>query len=566
MSVYQRDERPLRSIRSYMLWRLEKLEAVDLPPPVGAPEGGSWPSEQYREDPVGFFRNVLGFEPWEKQIAIAEMVRDAKRDGKRVAVSSGHKVGKSTICGALALWFYCCFVGARVVLTASTARQVDGIIWREVRMLLAHHGRCVACKSENIERRAQGRQPIPRPCPHSALIDGEPGDMARTGLVAPDFREIKGFTAKEAEAVAGVSGANLLYLCDEASGIPATIFEAIEGNRAGGATSVLIGNPTRLAGEFFEAFHVKKDRFYRTMQVSSEQTPNVLAGRIVVPGLATKDWVDEKREEWGEESAIYSVRVKGEFPKAEVGAVFPLATIEESKLRWSETKGEGALCIGIDPSGKGPHSDESGFAARVGLLARKVYARRGLSEDGHLVEALGLVSTLRERNQEVRIIIDREGEIGAKVWGVFVSYLADKQHAGEFVLVGVRASERATRDGKTYDRVRDELVANLADWMREGGAIPEESKLEADLNAFRWVGHISGRNKLADKDEMRADLGRSPDRADALALAVWGERSEPATAEESAASRQAVAQDFDASDPYAMADAAMRMWRRASGQ
>src|SRR5690606_31880088 len=140
--------------------------------------------------------------------------------------------------GLLAHWFYGSFDDARVIMTSTTARQVDQILWREVKMLRARSGWCVACKRGNQRRREENPinpELIARPCQHSALIREVPGELARTGMKSADFREIVGFTAKEAEAVAGISGRNLLYIVDEASGVAQAIFEAIEGNRAGGA-------------------------------------------------------------------------------------------------------------------------------------------------------------------------------------------------------------------------------------------------------------------------------------------------------------------------------------------
>jgi phage terminase large subunit len=235
-----------------------------------------WPCATYRNNPVGFFREVLGINPWSRQIEIIEAVRDHRR----VAVASGHKVSKSNTAAGLALWFYCSFDNARVVLTSTTARQIDDILWRELRMMV------------------DGAK---------ETIDGEMRELARSGFKA-GFRWITGHTAKEAEAVAGVSGKNLFYIVDEASGVGDPIYEAIEGNRAGGARVLLIGNPTRTEGEHFEAFH-SKSKFYKTIRISSEETPNVVEGREVIPGLCERAWVEEKREEWGVESALYKIRV-----------------------------------------------------------------------------------------------------------------------------------------------------------------------------------------------------------------------------------------------------------------
>ena len=223
---------------------------------------------------MGFFREVLGIEPWEKQIELLELVRDHDR----VSVRAGHKLSKSNSGAGLALWFFSSFADARVVMSSVTARQVDAILWRELKM---QHKRAL----------------VP--------LSGEPHELARSGLKSDDFREIVGFTAKEAEAVAGISGSALFYILDEASGITRPALRSHRGNRAGGAKVLLMGNPTKCEGTFFES-HTNKRAFYRTLHISSEDSPNVKAGRIVVKGLATGEWVEEMRQEWGEESDLFA--------------------------------------------------------------------------------------------------------------------------------------------------------------------------------------------------------------------------------------------------------------------
>ncbi len=480
-------------------------------------EGVSWPSARYHDDPVAFFREVLGVEPWDRQIEVIEAIRD----NPRVAVASGHKVSKSHTAAGIALWFYSSFEDARVVLTSTTSRQVDQILWRELKMLHARSGRCALCKLEDRARAARHEPPGPRPCKHSACLDGEPRELARTGLKSPDFREIVGFTAKEAEAVAGVSGKNLLYIPDEASGIDDAVFEAIEGNRAGGARIVMFSNPTRTEGEFYEAFH-SKAAFYKTIRISSEETPNVKAGRVVVPGLATREWVDEKRLEWGEDSALYKIRVKGEFVLNETGRIFSVHAITESEARWADAIGEGRLCIGVDPAGPGEGGDESAFAVRRGNKIIALVGVTGLSDEAHLVHVLGLIKQYGNQRESLPPLIacDREG-VGYDVWKVLRSHADGREP--KFEVIGVRSSDRAAREPEIYDRVRDELWANLAAWVREGGALIPDTKLEKELHCPEWdTASLRGRMKVTPKTAMRKTLGRSPDRADAVALAVWG--------------------------------------------
>jgi phage terminase large subunit len=489
--------------------------------------GIRWPNDRYRADPVGFAREVLGVDPWEKQREILEAVRDHLR----VTVRSGHKIGKSHTAAIIAFWFFCSFNDARVVMSSTTARQVDEILWREIRKMRSEAGLCLACKKAATQLGPAARSRLVVPCEHSAKIDGKMGDLARSGFRASDMRQIVGFTARDAEAVAGISGENLLYIVDEASGVPDVIFEAMEGNRAGGARLVLISNPTRTEGEFYRS-HTEKalvvhddgktSGFYKAIHVSSEDTPNATSGRKLIPGLAMAEWIEEKRAEWGVDSPLYKVRVRGEFVENEDGKILSVHALLEAETRWKETPDDGRLHIGIDPAGPGLGGDESAFVLRRGRKMLGLFTFRGLTAQGHVGHLLGFLRDhSTEREQRPIVAVDREGPIGAELSGTLAALLERPEHRDAFVLVPVRASDRAIREPHLYDRVRDELWASLARWISEGGAILEDARLSKELHAPEWIGQVTGRLKATPKDEIRKALGRSPDRADALALAVW---------------------------------------------
>ncbi len=492
-------------------------------------EASVWPSPRYRESPVGFFREILGVEPWSRQVEVIEAIRD----NPRVAVRGGHKISKSHTFAGIALWFYSSYDQARVVMSSTTSRQVDAILWRELRMMHAFSGRCVACKQLDEEKVERRERTGPRPCPHSALITGDLHDKARTGLISDDFREIQGFTAREAEAVAGVSGKNLLYLLDEASGIPEPIFEAIEGNRAGGARIAMFSNPTRTEGEFFEAFEGSKKKFYKTLTISSEEVPNVVLGREVIRGHATREWIEEKKQEWGEDSPLYTIRVKGRHALKEEGKILSVHAIIEAERRWAEHVDEngvpllvpGRLFLGLDPAGPGGAGDESAWALRREWKISKLHCRRGLNEDAHLVETLGLIEVDRRLNDlKPLVILDRDGPIGAKIFNRFRAYIEELESRGgapAFELYGVRSSERAKLRPNEYDLVRDEMYMSFHLWVKDGGAFPEDSRLAKDLHAPKWELDVRNRAKATPKKELRAILGRSPDRGDACILSTW---------------------------------------------
>lgn len=509
---------------SAALGALRELHALE--------SGIQWPSPKFRDNPVGFATDIIGQHVWAAQVEILEAVRDHDR----VSVRSGHKIGKSNTAGILAWWFFSSFTDARVVLTSVTARQVDAVLWREVRKMRARAGRCHDCKVSDLSRSDEQRRrfPAPNPCAHSSLLSpGRMPDLARSGFRADDLREIVGFTAREAEAVAGVSGENILYLPDEASGIDDAIFQAIDGNRAGGAKICLFSNPTRTEGEFFDSHHSKELKldangkrvgFYKTIHVSSESTPNVLEGRKVIPGLATREWVEEKKREWGVDSALYKVRVKGEFVLNEEGKILSLHELTLAELRWEDTVGEGPLCIGLDPSGPGDAGDDSVFAPRRGLKVFPLHVpTQGLTAEQHITELLFVISQHRlPRESHLPIvIIDSDGPIGAEIYGLLRAYA--ETHPGSFEVERVRGSEYANREAELYERRRDEVWANLATWVKAGGALPEDARLTKELHTPSWFQPLgSSKLKATSKKDLRKMLdGRSPDRADAVALSVW---------------------------------------------
>lgn len=520
--------------------------------------GIRWPSPLFAKDPVGFARRILGQAPWEKQVEILEAIRDFDR----VSVTSGHKIGKSHTAAMAAFWFYASFEDARVVMSSTTARQVDEILWREVRRMKHRAGVCLDCKRAAVKLSPIERSRLPVPCAHSATVDGRISDLARSGLRAPDLRQIVGFTAREPEAVAGISGGNILYIVDEASGVDDAIFEAIEGNRAGGAKILLFSNPTKTEGEFFESHHDKKLQFdadglpvfdangrqkgfYFAIAVSSEDTPNAKTGKRLVPGLATREWIEEKRAEWGVDSPLYKVRVEGKFALNESGKIISLHLITAAEAAHEAADDDGRLYVGLDPAGPGDGGDETVFVARRGLKMTRILAVSGHDEDAIARDLLDLLREQRRSRDPVPVVVvDREGDIGARVYAKLRAVAsAIKASEKRFEVVGVRSSERSRSEG--FPRVRDELWANLHSWLRDGGGILEDAKLAKELHAPSWEAVAGNKVKVTAKTELRQILGRSPDRADALTLAVWSRAEARGLAADEDTSIAGVASDDD---------------------
>jgi phage terminase large subunit len=487
----------------------------------------TWPCLRWKDDPVGFATEVLGLQLLPHQCEILQSIRDHEQ----TAVRSGQKIGKTLVAVVAALWWYCTRPDGRVVMTATTALQVDRVLFREL-------------------KRRHRLAVIP--------IDGVLGELARTGLKAPDFREVLGFTAKEVEAVAGVSGADLLYIVDEASSLSQEIFEAISGNLATGTGRMLmISNPTRSEGPFFDTFHHKKAG-WNVLHYSSADIAQACRGREI-PGIASISRIEQWKGDWGQDSVFFRVRCLGEFILNEQGNAVSLDLILAAQERYEDTSGEGLLSIGLDPAGPGQGGDDTAFCIVRGQKLLHLFSMRALSEDAIIEHLRGFVSSYRRGEEIPQVILDIEGPIGSslayKLHPLSDDLLARRPHEA-FRVYGVKASAPAKREPRIYDRVREELAANLQKWLKTG-AITKDTRLEVELHTPTWETLTSGKLKLMSKDDIRSKIGRSPDRADALALAVWN----PAPWLEFAASNETPAQQHgfmrqpaavDGHDPYAL--------------
>jgi hypothetical protein len=432
-------------------------------------------------DPVNFATNVLDIKPWSKQ---SEILRAVDRYA-RVAVRSGHKIGKSTSAAILALWWMHRWPDGRVVMTAPTGRQVRIVLWREVTRLY---------------RRA--RTPL----------GGELHKVPDQGLQYEDGREIVGFATDEPERIAGVSGAHVLYIVDEGSGVDEVIYEAIEGNRAGGAKLVVFGNPTQTSGTFYNAFTSAKDKWH-TIHVSSEDSPNV-TGECEIPGLATPDWVKEKLEEWGENSPLFQVRVSGNFPVQSENSVIGIGLVEAAARRYEDTLPDGPLEIGVDVARYG--DDESVIWPCRGNKPLRPTVLNSMDNVEVAGKVMEVVRALRREGERPVVKVDVIG-VGSGVCDIL------KRHRDIMVIeVNVGEAANVLPNGESgYNRLRDQLWFGVKEWLKAGGALPDDAKLHAELLAPKYGFTVTGHVKVESKEDIKKRLKRSPDRADALALAIY---------------------------------------------
>jgi len=323
------------------------------------------------DDPVLFVRKILHAEPdaWQ-----AEALKSLAQN-PRVAVRSGHGVGKTALESWCVLWFLATRPFPKVVCTAPTARQLYDVLWAEISKWLK--------RSEML----------------SELFEWQKTFVRLKAASERWFAVAR--TAARPENLAGFHEKSILFILDEASGISDEIFEAVEGALTTPDAKLLIcGNPTRNSGFFKRAFFEDRE-IYSTFKVSSADS-----------GRVSNEYCQRLIKQYGEDSDVVRVRVYGEFPKGEADGLIALEHVEAAMNR--EPKLDGDLVIGVDVARQG--NDLTVLVARLGndvIKIQKWSHADLMTTCGRIVHVTKDLMTAHKKSR-VSIRIDDDG-IGSGV-------------------------------------------------------------------------------------------------------------------------------------------------------
>ena len=429
-------------------------------------------AREYYHNPVGFVKEILGVEPLPYQAEFLQAIADGER---KISVRSGHGTGKSTAASWAMLWFVLLRFPNKVVVTAPTSGQLFDALFAELKRwvneLPDQLKVMLTVKSDRVELSAAASE---------AFIS------ARTSR------------AETPEALAGVHSDNVMLVVDEASGVPEQVFEAAAGSMSGhSAVTILLSNPTRSSGTFFES-QTRLSGAWWTRRWSCVDSP-----------LVSDDFVDEMRLRYGEESNAFRIRVLGEFPLSDDDTIIPFHLIEAATNRDVVLDETAQTIWGLDVARFG--TDKTALAKRQGNVITEVNGWQGLD----LMQTVGRVKAeydglpMSIRPKEIMVdvigmgggVVDRLRELGLPVRGINVA--------------------ESPSMGDTYTNLRAELWFKTRGWLEQRGAkIPKNEQLIAELSTIRYSFMSSGKMKAESKDEMRKRGLPSPDFADAVCLTL----------------------------------------------
>lgn len=429
-------------------------------------------------DPVFYSKRVLGSTLWRKQQEILRSVRDHKY----TAVRSCYGGGKSRSAAEVGLWFLSTHKPSKVITLAPTWTQVEKILWAEIAK-----------------------------CYHNSRVPLG-GRLLTTELKVDDDWFALGLSpridvAKEAERFQGFHAPYVLVIIDEAAGVNKKLWQAAKGLILNDNCRLLaIGNPSSPVGDFFDCF---KNPLWNPIHIPASITPNVVAGKEVIPGLVTKEWIEERKKDWGESNPLFISKVLADFPEEAENILVLLSWVEAAKNATLEASG--AKGLGVDVARFG--TAWTVLTAIHGSKVLEVLAFQGKDT----MKTVGWTIKMMERHDipAHSTCIDDVGVGGG---------VTDRLHEEGHKVQPVNAGAKAEDPGQFFNLSAEMHWAMRKEFETGKIDIPDNEHLLSQLPARKYDPTSKGQIKIESKDDMKKRGLKSPDHADSLVLAIHGKK------------------------------------------
>ena len=391
----------------------------------------------------------------------------------QIAVASGHGIGKSALIGMIVKWALDTCENTRIVCTSNTDTQLKSKTVPEVvkwakSALTADWFIPTATAIYSSDQQYQ----------KSWRADFIPWSVANT------------------EAFAGLhnEGKRIVIVFDEASGIDDKIWEVTEGALTDSNTEIIwiaFGNPTRSTGRFRECFR-KFSKYWHTMNIDSRDVEGT-----------NKEFFDRLVEQYGEDSDVVKVRVKGQFPNVSARQLYSTDLIDAAYGRHlrDQQYNFAPKVIAVDPAWEG--NDDLIIGIRQGL---RFDILKKLAKNSNDIEIANLIARLEDEHEADAVFID--GGYGTGI----VS--AGRTMGRNWQIVWFNG--KSPREDCV--NMRAAMYMNVGDLLRDGLAIPKDQDLYDEMLAVETVATLDGKVKLPPKDKVKEVIGRSPNCIDCLAI------------------------------------------------
>jgi hypothetical protein len=456
---------------------------------------------RYYFDPVGFAEECIAWPPGRSLTDYQKDALGALPTKYRVAVRGPHGLGKTAMESIAIIWFALTrdAVGKdwKIVTTAGAWRQLERYLWPEI------HKWARMLRWDKL-----GRPPL----------------NERTELLTLNIKLKHGIAfaaaSDNAELIEGAHADSVMYVFDESKAIAAATFDAAEGAFSGAgegsaneAFALAMSTPGEPNGRFYD-IHARRPG------LDDWWPRHVTLAEAIAAGRVTQHWADQRKAQWGADSAVYHNRVLGEFHSSEEDGVIPLSWIEAANERWrawdeaGRPEQEGLNVVGVDVARSG--ADKTCMAIRLGPVITEL--RHSSKED--TMATTGRVKGVLGAHEKMTAVVDVIG-VGAGV--------VDRLREQRVQVIGFNASQGTKRRDASNELsfVNSRAAAwwNLREMLDPNSghelALPPDDRLTGDLTAPHWRVMSGGKIQVESKDDIKKRIGRSTDDGDAVVQAFW---------------------------------------------
>lgn len=426
----------------------------------------------------GSLTNYDGPRDWQRdifrEIRIHLSNPETRYQPLRIAVASGHGIGKSAGMGMISNWAMSCYEDCRIVTTANTEGQLRTKTAPEItkwyRLSLTSHW----FETQSMSVKST--------------------DPSHSEVWRQDFLP---WSEHNTEAFAGLhnKGKIVVMLFDEASKIADKVWEVAEGALTDADTVliwIVFGNPTRNTGRFRECFRRFRHRWV-CRNIDSRDVPGT-----------NKKYLQQLVDDYGIDNDIVKVRVRGEFPAQSAMQFISSDDVDAAKARHlrKEQYSFAPVIIGVDPAWTGDDTLE--VYLRQGLYSKHL---RTVARNDNDVQMAVMIAAYEDEYQADAVFIDAGYGTGIKSAGDVMG------RAWRIIWFGGKAVDEGYKNQRAYMWGRMKL------WLKQGGAIdPADHQLHDDMLGPETIATLDGKVQLESKEDMKERQLPSPNKADALAL------------------------------------------------
>jgi phage terminase large subunit len=465
--------------------------------------------QAYREDPVFFVEHALGHYTWSKQREILRSVRD----NKKTAVRACHGSSKTFTAAEIAVWFLSCFENSKVITTAPTFSQIKKLLWAEINSIYT-----------------SSRIALDGECLTTEIQTGRPDHFAI------------GFSTDKPARAEGWHAPQILFIFDEAKGIPQWLWDSVRGLLTGGFTRWLVISTTdgvEVGENFYNCFNDPKSEWH-TIHISAYESPFVTGEKFrkieiedsehperfkaeyedpedLLIQIASEEYIEECKTEWGEESVLFLTKVLGELTDQGADTIIKLSQVRKmfENFQEEEFDDSGAEEAGVDVARGG--EDDTQFFKRKGLKVTgyKTITSKQLPPKEKLVYICDELEKFLGCSKKIKIKIDDTGVGGG---------VTDIMQSRRYKVVPVKFGAEAN-DPDKYPNVISEMWFEVSKFIHET-ACPEIDRLKKELvNRKHLPLDKQGRRVVESKESYKKRTGfKSPDMADSFLLCFYNQK------------------------------------------